>query len=98
MSVLAIEGEMLEVKATQVVTDKFKKREFVVKMESGSGDKKYVEEVLFEAQQDRVDLLDNVKTGDKVNVSFNLKGRSWNNPEGETRYFNTLQAWDIKIV
>jgi hypothetical protein len=30
-----------------------------------------------------------------VNVDFNLHGRAWKNPEGETRYFNTLAVWKI---
>ena len=31
----------------------------------------------------------------EVEVSFNLRGRKWTNPEGETKYFTSLQAWRI---
>ncbi|HEY1040372.1 MAG TPA: DUF3127 domain-containing protein, partial [Bacteroidia bacterium] len=29
-------------------------------------------------------------------VSFNLRGREWNSPQGETKYFNTIDAWRLE--
>ena len=37
-----------------------------------------------------------VKEGDQVNVSFLLKGREWTAPDGEVKYFNTLEAWRVE--
>jgi len=31
-------------------------------------------------------------------VSFNLRGREWTSPQGEVKYFNTLDAWRIEKV
>jgi hypothetical protein len=33
--------------------------------------------------------------GQSVEVSFNLKGRLWTSPQGEDKYFNSLEAWRI---
>jgi hypothetical protein len=33
--------------------------------------------------------------GDEVEVSFNLNGREWVNPKGESKFFNTLDVWKI---
>jgi hypothetical protein len=35
------------------------------------------------------------KVGDKVDVSINLRGREWTNPQGELKVFNTIEAWKV---
>ena len=39
-----------------------------------------------------------LKLASQVNVGFNLKGRKWTSPQGEEKFFNTLQAWMIRHV
>jgi hypothetical protein len=77
------------------VTDSFRKRELVVEF---SENPQYPEFVKFEAIQDRCSLMDTVKTGDEVEVFFNLKGREWTNKQGEKQYFNTLQLWKVNVL
>lgn len=77
---------------TMVVSDKFKKREFVLTMEPES---QYPQQVMFQATQDRVTILDNFNVGDELKISFNIRGREWTNKDGEVKYFNTLEAWRI---
>ena len=85
----------LKVKAdTQVVSDKFKKREFVLTTEASTP---YPQHVSFQLNQDKCDILDKFSVGDELSVSFNLRGREWNGPQG-VKYFNTLEAWLIKRV
>lgn len=48
--------------------------------------------------QDKVSLVDNFAIGEEVKVLFNLKGREWVSPQGETKYFNTIDAWRIEKV
>ncbi len=80
-------------KGTEQVTDKFKKREFVITDEGSQ----YPQEIIFQLTQDRVDLLDPFNEGDMVKVNFNLRGRRWQNPNtGETRFFNSLDAWRLE--
>lgn len=78
---------------TQQVSDKFKKRDFVMTIEPGSP---YPQHVTFQLTQDKVSLVDNFNVGDEMKVSFNLRGREWNSPQGETKYFNTIDAWRIE--
>ena len=78
---------------TQVVSERFKKRDFVLTIEPGSP---YPQHVSFQLVQDKVSLVDNLNVGDEVKVLFNLKGREWVSPQGETKYFNTIDAWRIE--
>lgn len=88
-----IQGKITEIKDEQIVTASFKKREFVV-----TTSEQYPQEVLLEFTQDKCDELNKSSIGQDVKVDFNLRGRSWVNPQGETKYFNTLQAWRIGSV
>ena len=80
---------------TVVVSDRFKKRDFVLTIEPGSP---YPQHVSFQLVQDKVSLVDNLKVGDEIKVLFNLKGREWVSPQGETKYFNTIDAWRIEKI
>ncbi len=68
----------------------FRKREAVI-----TTDEQYPQMINVEFIQDNVDLLNNYKVGQDVRISINLKGREWINPEGEAKYFNTIQGWRI---
>ena len=78
---------------TNVVSERFKKRDFVLTIEPGSP---YPQHVSFQVVQDKVSMLDNFNVGDEVKVLFNLKGREWTSPQGEVKYFNTIDAWRIE--
>ncbi len=71
----------------------FRKREIVVTTEE-----QYPQHILVEFIQDRCELLDAFQVGQQVKISINLKGREWVNPQGETRYFNSIQGWRIENV
>ncbi len=77
---------------TQVISDKFQKREFVVTDASGN----YPQDILFQLTQDRTSLIDNLNVNDVVNVTFNIRGREWTSPSGEVKYFNSLDAWRVE--
>ena len=79
---------------TVKVSEKFSKREFVVTDTSSM----YTQDILFQATQDKCSLLDAVQVNEQVEVSFNLRGREWTNPQGEVKYFNSLEAWRIEKV
>jgi hypothetical protein len=78
---------------TQQVSDKFKKREFVLTLEANTD---YPQHVSFQLTQDKTSLLDLFELGQELTVSYNLRGREWINPQGETKYFNTIEAWKIE--
>jgi predicted ATP-dependent endonuclease of OLD family len=78
---------------TVQVSDKFKRREFVVEY---SDNPSYPQYIKFELVQDHCSMLDNVKVGQNLEVSFNLRGRKWlEQKNGQEKYFTTLEAWRI---
>lgn len=84
---------ILKVKGdTQQVSEKFKKRDFVLTDDSSQ----YPQHISFQLTQDKVDLIDKYNIGDEIKVHFNLRGREWTSPKNEVKYFNTLDAWRIE--
>lgn len=69
----------------------FRKRELVITTEE-----QYPQHILVEFVQDKTDLLNSYQVGQLVKVSINLRGREWVNPQGETKYFNSIQGWRIE--
>lgn len=92
---MEISGKIIEIFETQQINDSFKKREFVVEYRENP---QYPELIKFECTQEKCSLLDSYKKGEDVNVSFNLRGRKWTDPQGNDKYFNTLQAWRLSKV
>lgn len=84
-------GTIKKIMEEQVITDKFKKREFVLTDNAPS----YPQTIIFEMTNDRCALLGTFKEGDEVDIDFQLRGREWKNPQGDIKYFNTLQAFRI---
>ena len=74
------------------ISDKFKKREFVIEIADG----KYPQAVIFQLTGDRCALLDDINEGNGIDVEFNLRGREWTSPKGEVKHFNTLDVWSVK--
>ena len=84
-------GKIKMIGATQDVSASFKKRELVVTTEE-----QYPQNILIEFTQDKCDVLNNYQVGQSVKVGINLRGREWVNPNGEARYFNSIQGWKIE--
>lgn len=86
---------ILKVKNDTVqVSEKFSKREFVLTDNTSM----YPQDILFQLTQDKCALIDAFNPQEQVEVSFNLRGREWTSPQGEVKYFNTLEAWRIERV
>lgn len=71
----------------------FRKREMVVTTEE-----QYPQHILVEFIQDKCDLLNNFQVGQQVKIGINLRGREWVSPQGETKYFNSIQGWRIENI
>lgn len=88
-----LKGKLIVKGAEQQISEKFKKREFVVQDDSSQ----YPQVISFQLVQDKCSLLDAYNEGDEISVSFNLRGREWVSPkDGVTKYFNSLEAWRIE--
>jgi hypothetical protein len=71
----------------------FKKRETVIVTQE-----QYPQPLMVEFVQDKTSLLDSFSPGDMVTIQINLRGREWTSPQGETKYFNSIQGWRIEKV
>ncbi|MEM7382886.1 MAG: DUF3127 domain-containing protein [Bacteroidota bacterium] len=92
---MKITGRILAINDTEQISDTFQKRTFVL---TYAEHPQYPEYITFALIQDRCSLIDGFQVGQNVEVSFNLKGRQWQSPEGQTKYFNSLQAWRIEPI
>ncbi|HBK82208.1 MAG TPA: hypothetical protein DDZ41_01195 [Flavobacterium sp.] len=90
---MEILGRVKVINPEQQVSATFKKREIVV-----TTDEQYPQHIIMDFVQDKTDLLNQYRVGDQVKVSINIRGREWVSPQGETKYFNTLQGWRIEKI
>ena len=91
---IKLSGTLKVLNPTVQVSEKFSKREFVVTESSSM----YPQDIMFQLTQDKCSLLDGYNVNDQIEVSFNLRGREWTSPQGEVKYFNSLDAWRLDRV
>jgi hypothetical protein len=85
-----LKGKIKVVNPTVQVSEKFAKRELVI-----TTAEQYPQDIMFQFTQDKTALLDGFQVGQDIEVSFNLRGREWTSPQGDVKYFNTLDAWRV---
>jgi len=88
-----IKGKLVEIFDTVQITETFKKREFIIQ---DNKNPEYPEFIKVELIQDKVELLNSLNVGDEINVLINIKGRKWEDKEGNIKYFNSIQGWKIE--
>lgn len=89
-----ISGKIKSVKETQTIgSNGFKKREVIIET-----NEQYPQPLLIEFVQDKCELLNNFSINDEVEISINLRGKEWESPTGEIKYFNTFQGWKISKI
>lgn len=91
---LSITGTIIKIFDEKHISEKFNTREFAIEVYHPQ----YPQKNSFTCVNSKCDLLINRQPGDVVNVHFNIKGREWVSPNGEIKYFNTLEAWKIEDV
>ena len=92
---MEISGKLHVVNDAQQITERFRKREFVLELAENP---KYPQFVIFQLTGDRCENLDGFKVGDEVRVEFSLRGREWTSPKGEVKYFNSLDVWSLDRI
>lgn len=89
---MEVQGRIKVIGETQTFgANGFRKRELVVTTEE-----QYPQHIMIEFVQDKTELLNNYQVGQQVKININLRGREWVNPQGETKYFNSIQGWRIE--
>ncbi len=89
-----INGKVILKEDTQQISDRFKKREFVIEVEN-ERNSDWNDFIKFQLTQDRCDLLETVSVNEEIKVSFNIRGRKWEK-DGKVNYFSNLEAWRIE--
>lgn len=92
---MQVQGRIHALFDTEQVTQRFRKREFVLELDGAS---RYPQYVMFQLTGDRCGELDGYAAGQEVRVEFSLRGREWTSPKGEVRYFNSLEVWQLEHV
>ena len=92
---LEITGKLLAKYDAQQVTDKFKKREFVLELSEEINGNLYTNFAKMQLVQTKCDIIDRYNEGDVVKVSFNIKGTRYEK-EGKVSYFSNLDAWRVE--
>ena len=91
---MKITGALKVKKDTQVVSEAFSKREFVLTVVDGA----FSNDILIQLTKDKVTLINDINIGDMLEVDVNLKGKEWTSPSGEVKYFNTIECWKVSKI
>lgn len=91
---MEIQGRIKQIFPSQMIGQNgFEKRDLVITTEE-----QYPQTIIIQFTQQRCDLLESLQVGQNVKVYINIRGREWTNPQGETKYFNTIEGWKIEVV
>ena len=91
---MEIQGRIKQIFPSQMIGENgFEKRDLVIVTEE-----QYPQTIIIQFTQQRCDLLDSLQVGQNVKVYINIRGREWTNPQGETKYFNTIEGWKIEVI
>jgi hypothetical protein len=91
-NIMEVEGKIKVIGETKEYgSNGFRKREVVITTEE-----QYPQFLNIEFIQDKTQLVDKFSVGENVKIGINLKGREWVSPQGETKYFNSIQGWRIE--
>lgn len=90
-----ITGKLINVSDTQQVSDRFKKREFVLETSEEINGNVYTNYAKMQLVQNKCEIIDNYNVGDTVKVNFNIKGNKWER-DGNVNYITNLDAWRIE--
>jgi len=94
---LEVTGKLLHKYDTQQVSERFKKREFVLELAEEINGNTYTNYAKMQLVQNKCELLDRYNEGDTVKVSFNIKGNRWER-DGKVNYITNLDAWRIEAA
>ena len=91
---MEIQGRIKQIFTSQTIGQNgFEKRDLVIVTEE-----QYPQTIIIQFTQQRCDLLDSLQVGQNIKVYINIRGREWTNPQGEIKYFNTIEGWKIEVI
>jgi len=90
-----ITGKVIDISPVNQVSDKFKKREFVIERKETGGTAVFIDYIKFQLLQDKCDLINESYLNEDIKIWFNIKGNKWER-DGKINYFTNLDAWKIE--
>jgi hypothetical protein len=90
-----ITGKVIDISPVNQVSDKFKKREFVIEKKENGSSAVFIDYIKFQLVQDKCELINESFLNEDVKIWFNLKGNKWER-DGKVNYFTNLDAWKIE--
>lgn len=82
-----ITGIISKIGQRESKSNSFTARQVILDVEDGN----YTQNIPIQFTQDRCDLCDNFSEGEEVTISFNLRGRIW-----QDKCFGSIEGWKIE--
>lgn len=87
MSSFQVKGQISNIGAVEVVSEKFSKRMFTVAIQNGT----FTDTIAMQFANDKCKLLDGIVDGSEVTVDFNIKSREYGG-----KWYTNCDAWKIQ--
>ncbi len=84
---LEVTGKLYKKFPTEVKSEKFSIRNFVLEIADGQ----YSQLINFQLLSERCNLVDNYEEGEEIKVHFDLRGREWNG-----KFLTNLNCWRVE--
>lgn len=92
-----ITGKIIDISPVNQISDKFRKREFVIERKETGGSTLFIDYIKFQLIQDKCDLINESFMNEEVRILFNIRGNRWER-DGRVNYFTNLDAWKIERI
>lgn len=93
---LKLKGYIYQIDDEIVVSPKFKKREFIIKIEKKVKEWEFIEHIKFQLSQHKCEMMDLYRVDEYVEVEFYIKGKKYTKKEsGQTMFFVTLETYNV---
>ena len=89
-----ITGKITEVYPLNRISERFRKREFVIEHKDTGSAQTYVDFIKFQLTQDKCEIIDESWLRQDVTVTFNVKGNRWEK-NGMVNYITNLNALSV---
>ncbi len=89
-----ITGKVVEVYPVSRISERFRKREFVIEHKRGRDGQIWVDFIKFQLTQERCEIIDESWLREEVTVAFSIRGNRWER-EGRVSYITNLNALSV---
>ena len=90
-------GKVIDISPVNQVSEKFRKREFVVEKKETGSTAVFIDYIKFQLLQEKCDIINESFMNEEIRIWFNIKGNKWER-DGKVNYFTNLDAWKIEKV